>query len=603
MKRIALFIAAIFFIIPTIHAEENSTVMVVFDASGSMWGQIDGKTKIEIAREAFTTLSSDWAHAGISAGLVAYGHRRKGDCSDIEVLATPSIGATPKLSAMVNRLTPTGKTPLSDAVVTAARVLKYTENKATVILLSDGKETCSADPCAVGAELEKLGVDFTAHVIGFDIIDQKDKAQLQCLAQNTGGKYFDAGDADSLGEALKKVTELQEPTPVAPEPKEPEPTGKTQLRLDIVEQGNASRPQNVQFTAKNLENDESIVLGKLTDAEEVINGLKVDLKNGRWLISATGPAGSGDIEVSLVGGEKEISIPYSAIKPSFTMLDKGPFLVNNAISFRLLNTAPLEKNAQFSVGLFPAGATEFDQRITHTYRFGNADGPVETGYFAHSNKVAGNFEIIITKGSYDLADAIARFPIKVVSDPKLVGPSMKENIAKEALNDQANNSEQKPSESEEGLSADQHGYEPVVKSTSVDAELLWDLNIGNVTPDDQFIFECNDNSCSFDYKPEQLTDIPLAGGWALEEPIKLRDGKISFHLIDRMNGEWIAYNPSQQTNGLTLCIEFLKEGHHSVNEQDLPNLDQLCSVIGAGSDTADMLELLEEWAIKRNNTQ
>ena len=61
-------------------AAEN--VMLVLDASGSMWGQIDGRTKIEIAREASGKVVSGWDQAN-QVGLIAYGHRRKGDCSDI----------------------------------------------------------------------------------------------------------------------------------------------------------------------------------------------------------------------------------------------------------------------------------------------------------------------------------------------------------------------------------------------------------------------------------------------------------------------------------------------------------------------------------------
>lgn len=62
-----------------------------------------------------------------------------------------------------------------------------------------------------------MGVDFTAHVVGFDI-KQGSKAhkQLQCLASNTGGRYVDAGDANELNAALRTVAES---APPPPEPK------------------------------------------------------------------------------------------------------------------------------------------------------------------------------------------------------------------------------------------------------------------------------------------------------------------------------------------------------------------------------------------------
>ncbi len=49
--------------------------VVVLDASGSMWGRIDGRPKIEIAREATRTLFEGFP-AQARIGLVAYGHRR-----------------------------------------------------------------------------------------------------------------------------------------------------------------------------------------------------------------------------------------------------------------------------------------------------------------------------------------------------------------------------------------------------------------------------------------------------------------------------------------------------------------------------------------------
>jgi len=66
----------------------------------------------------------------------------------------------------------------------------------------------------VGKELEKLGVDFTAHVIGFDISKgSKAEQQLQCLASSTGGRYLDARDADSLSDALRSVAKAAPPAP------------------------------------------------------------------------------------------------------------------------------------------------------------------------------------------------------------------------------------------------------------------------------------------------------------------------------------------------------------------------------------------------------
>ncbi len=189
--------------------------MLVLDASGSMWGQIGGKPKIEIAREAVASMLATWPTSQ-QLGLMVYGHRSKGNCADIEMLKAPGSVDKTSFQQSVNALQPKGMTPISASVRMAAEQLKFSERKATVILVSDGEETCHADPCALGKELEKLGVDFTAHVVGFDIDkNPKAKAELQCLATSTGGKYLDARNAEDLNKAMGDVARTV-PAPAPP---------------------------------------------------------------------------------------------------------------------------------------------------------------------------------------------------------------------------------------------------------------------------------------------------------------------------------------------------------------------------------------------------
>jgi len=213
--------AAILCLIPFItQAQENPRAILVLDASGSMWGQIDGKAKITIAQDVIGKLLSTLPEDQ-ELGLTIYGHRRKGDCSDIETVIQPGTGTRDAIAAAVNAIKPKGKTPLSAAVIQAAEALKYTEEKATVILISDGRETCELNPCEVGRKLEEAGIDFTAHVIGFDVSNPQDKAELQCLAEETGGTFRTASNAAELADALQVVAE-------------PEPVG---VGFSVVEKG------------------------------------------------------------------------------------------------------------------------------------------------------------------------------------------------------------------------------------------------------------------------------------------------------------------------------------------------------------------------------
>jgi Ca-activated chloride channel homolog len=177
--------------------------MLVLDASGSMWGQIDGKAKIEIAKEVLTDLINDLPDSSY-AGLVAYGHRSKGDCNDVEELMPLQPIDKKQLIAKIKGINPKGKTPITLSIRKTAEKLKAVEEETTIILVSDGKETCEGDPCALVKELKEAGIRFTMYVIGFDV-SEEEKVQLECIAEAGDGKYFTARTVQEFQVAAKEA--------------------------------------------------------------------------------------------------------------------------------------------------------------------------------------------------------------------------------------------------------------------------------------------------------------------------------------------------------------------------------------------------------------
>lgn len=217
MRRIIFTLS--FLISSFIYAQAEKSILVL-DASGSMWGKLDNTAKIEIARDVVSNLVKTWPQER-ELGLVAYGHREKGDCNDIEVIIEPGKLDASAFDQKVRALVPKGKTPMVAAIKKAAESLKFSEDPATVILVSDGEETCNEDPCSVAKELESQGIKFTAHVIGFDLKNAGGKAetQMKCIAEATGGNFLTANNASELNAALKQAVVVQEvkatPTPEA----------------------------------------------------------------------------------------------------------------------------------------------------------------------------------------------------------------------------------------------------------------------------------------------------------------------------------------------------------------------------------------------------
>jgi len=179
-------------------------VVYVLDGSNSMWGRIGGATKIDTAKGVLTDLARD-AAGNARLALVAYGHRDPDSCTDIEVLA-PLGSSADALAAAIGSVTPKGKTPISAALEAAVEVFGNAETSNNIVLISDGIETCDADPCATAARLRERGISTRVHVVGFDV-NAEQRRSLECIADSGGGDYYQAADADQLEVAVARVQE------------------------------------------------------------------------------------------------------------------------------------------------------------------------------------------------------------------------------------------------------------------------------------------------------------------------------------------------------------------------------------------------------------
>jgi len=60
MKKLFLSFLLVFVSLVSAVADDSPKAVIIFDASGSMWGQIQGKTKIEIAKKALENVVKEW---------------------------------------------------------------------------------------------------------------------------------------------------------------------------------------------------------------------------------------------------------------------------------------------------------------------------------------------------------------------------------------------------------------------------------------------------------------------------------------------------------------------------------------------------------------
>ena len=157
-------------LMPDVHAqdpESASAIYIIFDASGSMWGQLPDKShKIVVAKEVVRDFD------GADLAMRVYGHRRKGDCTDSELVVPfgPSSEVVPQVEAFMESLNPTGKTPIAYSL---RPLHDFGDRSGELILITDGLETCDDDPCALVREWKEKDVKINVHVAGFGIEEKE----------------------------------------------------------------------------------------------------------------------------------------------------------------------------------------------------------------------------------------------------------------------------------------------------------------------------------------------------------------------------------------------------------------------------------------------
>lgn len=203
--------------------------MLVFDASGSMLG-----TRITQARAAVHRVMPALA-ARRAVGLLTYGGTGESvACASIRLRSAPVVTNGAAILGEIDTIVPSGRTPLTQAVATAVDFLRRAAPAGLVVLVTDGEENCGGDPCELGRRLKDTGTHVTVHVIGFRLRIEEGSS-LACLANQTGGRFVEVDDTDSLSAALDQSfgcapvsvlgRRLASTRPIAPRQSEALPAG------------------------------------------------------------------------------------------------------------------------------------------------------------------------------------------------------------------------------------------------------------------------------------------------------------------------------------------------------------------------------------------
>ena len=216
--------------------------VVLFDGSGSMWGKLSGQSASKLGMvQAALRKSIPALRLPLHLGLVTFGNRQARSCEDVRVLVSPAADGGQRVLQAVPHLNPQGRGPLTLGMRKAAEHLRAAHGPASIILIHDGPDNCSQDPCAAARELKTANRDLVVHVISLGL-EPKEVKRINCVSAATGGRHFKISDQAGLDAALRqtlKLAVLRSPAPVrvpqTPVAKAARPDdGKPGLRLSAM---------------------------------------------------------------------------------------------------------------------------------------------------------------------------------------------------------------------------------------------------------------------------------------------------------------------------------------------------------------------------------
>jgi Ca-activated chloride channel family protein len=183
---------------------QDVNILFLIDASYSMKEKFGGSDRKMGAAKQVIEHAISMIPSSVNVGCRVFGQSFSGapeiDCRQTYMLVPMAQHNRGSLITAVRTIQPSGLTPLEYALRRCAEEdFSRCQGKKTIILISDGQDTCGGDPCAYMTQLGRYGISIRCDVVGLELKkNHKAQDELNCLAQASGGKYYDASNADDL---------------------------------------------------------------------------------------------------------------------------------------------------------------------------------------------------------------------------------------------------------------------------------------------------------------------------------------------------------------------------------------------------------------------
>jgi Ca-activated chloride channel family protein len=202
-----LLLFSFLFNISSLQAQQNKTsrILIILDASGSMASKWNTQVKFDLAKEILVNLTDSMykSNKNIEFGLRVLGHqspRADKNCKDSKLEVPFGKNNSAQIKTVLSKITPKGQTPIAYSLLQAAVDFpKDTLANHSIILITDGIETCDGNACDAAKELAAKRISVKPFVVGLGVTDSM-KNFYKCV-----GTFYDVAEENEFGNVISAV--------------------------------------------------------------------------------------------------------------------------------------------------------------------------------------------------------------------------------------------------------------------------------------------------------------------------------------------------------------------------------------------------------------
>jgi Mg-chelatase subunit ChlD len=179
-------------------------VEVIFDASGSMGQRLpSGESRIDVAKGVLEEFVRTGLPDDVPFALRAFGHITPNSCEtrlDVPLAPLDRDAALAAVRAIEPKLF--SQTPIAASIEAVADDLASAAGPKSILLITDGVESCDGDPQAAVEGLRAAGLDVQLAIVSLGLDDPEDVAAFEALAEAVGASYVGVSDLAGLRDAV-----------------------------------------------------------------------------------------------------------------------------------------------------------------------------------------------------------------------------------------------------------------------------------------------------------------------------------------------------------------------------------------------------------------